>query len=39
MKAKEMAETHFFDYYRQHKVGIKVIFFYTYEPHMSANDG
>lgn len=35
-----MAETLFFDYYRQHHVDIKVIrIFNTYGPRMSAHDG
>ena len=35
-----MAETLFFDYYRQHHVDIKVIrIFNTYGPRMSDNDG
>ncbi len=39
-EGKRMAETLFFDYYRQHKVDIKVIrIFNTYGPRMSMNDG
>lgn len=39
-EGKRMAETLFFDYYRQHDVDIKVIrIFNTYGPRMSANDG
>jgi len=39
-EGKRMAETLFFDYYRQHKVDIKVIrIFNTYGPRMSINDG
>lgn len=39
-EGKRMAETLFFDYYRQHHVDIKVIrIFNTYGPRMSANDG
>ncbi len=39
-EGKRMAETLFFDYYRQHKVDIKVIrIFNTYGPGMSINDG
>ena len=35
-----MAETLFFDYYRQHKVDIRVIrIFNTYGPRMNKNDG
>ena len=35
-----MAETLFFDYYRQHKVDIRVIrIFNTYGPRMNQNDG
>lgn len=39
-EGKRMAETLFFDYYRQHNVDIKVVrIFNTYGPRMSANDG
>ena len=39
-EGKRMAETLFFDYYRQHHVDIKVIrIFNTYGPRMSDNDG
>lgn len=39
-EGKRMAETLFFDYYRQHKVDIKVVrIFNTYGPRMSINDG
>lgn len=39
-EGKRMAETLFFDYYRQHRVDIKVIrIFNTYGPRMSINDG
>ena len=39
-EGKRMAETLFFDYYRQHKVDIKVVRIYnTYGPRMSINDG
>lgn len=39
-EGKRMAETLFFDYYRQHNVDIKVIrIFNTYGPRMSINDG
>lgn len=39
-EGKRMAETLFFDYYRQHKVDIKVIrIFNTYGPRMCINDG
>ncbi len=39
-EGKRMAETLFFDYYRQHKVDIKVIrIFNTYGPRMRINDG
>ncbi len=39
-EGKRMAETLFFDYYRQHDVDIKVIrIFNTYGPRMSMNDG
>lgn len=39
-EGKRMAETLFFDYYRQHKVDIKIIrIFNTYGPRMSINDG
>lgn len=39
-EVKRMAETLFFDYYRQHHVDIKAIrIFNTYGPRMSANDG
>ena len=39
-EGKRMAETLFFDYYRQHHVDIKVIrIFNTYGPRMSAHDG
>lgn len=39
-EGKRAAETLFFDYYRQHKVDIKVIrIFNTYGPHMDMNDG
>lgn len=39
-EGKRMAETLFFDYYRQHKVDIRVIrIFNTYGPRMNLNDG
>ena len=39
-EGKRCAETLFFDYYRQHKLNIKVIrIFNTYGPRMQANDG
>ena len=39
-EGKRCAETLFFDYYRQHKVNIKVMrIFNTYGPNMSPNDG
>lgn len=39
-EGKRCAETLFFDYYRQHKVNIKVIrIFNTYGPRMHINDG
>lgn len=39
-EGKRCAETLFFDYYRQHKVDIKVIrIFNTYGPNMHPNDG
>ena len=39
-EGKRVAETLFFDYYRQHNVDIKVIrFFNTYGPNMDKNDG
>lgn len=39
-EGKRMAETLFFDYYRQHKVDIKIIrIFNTYGPRMSVDDG
>lgn len=39
-EGKRMAETLFFDYYRQHRVDIKVVrIFNTYGPRMSINDG
>lgn len=39
-EGKRMAETLFFDYYRQHKVNIKVVrIFNTYGTRMSVNDG
>lgn len=39
-EGKRMAETLFFDYYRQHKVNIKVVrIFNTYGPRMAENDG
>lgn len=39
-EGKRCAETLFFDYYRQHKVAIKVIrIFNTYGPRMHPNDG
>ncbi|MFG6339922.1 MAG: SDR family oxidoreductase [Lachnospiraceae bacterium] len=39
-EGKRMAETLFFDYYRQHKVDIRVIrIFNTYGPRMNKNDG
>lgn len=39
-EGKRMAETLFFDYYRQHGVDIKVVrIFNTYGPRMSVNDG
>lgn len=39
-EGKRMAETFFFDYYRQHSVDIKVVrIFNTYGPRMSSNDG
>jgi UDP-glucuronate decarboxylase len=39
-EGKRCAETLFFDYYRQHKVQIKIArIFNTYGPHMNPNDG
>ena len=39
-EGKRCAETLFFDYYRQHKVRIKVVrIFNTYGPHMHPQDG
>lgn len=39
-EGKRMAETLFFDYYRQHKVDIKIVrIFNTYGPRMAINDG
>jgi UDP-glucuronate decarboxylase len=39
-EGKRCAETLFFDYYRQHKVDIKVVrIFNTYGPNMHPNDG
>ncbi len=39
-EGKRCAETLFFDYYRQHKLGIKVArIFNTYGPRMHPNDG
>ena len=39
-EGKRCAETLFFDYYRQHKVGIKVArIFNTYGPNMNQHDG
>jgi UDP-glucuronate decarboxylase len=39
-EGKRCAETLFFDYYRQHKIDIKVVrIFNTYGPNMSSNDG
>ena len=39
-EGKRMAETLFFDYYRQHQVDIRVIrIFNTYGPRMNQNDG
>lgn len=39
-EGKRMAETFFFDYYRQHHVDIKVIrIFNTYGPRMNTHDG
>jgi UDP-glucuronate decarboxylase len=39
-EGKRCAETLFFDYYRQHKVRIKVVrIFNTYGPKMDSNDG
>ena len=39
-EGKRCAETLFFDYYRQHKMEIKVVrIFNTYGPHMHPNDG
>lgn len=39
-EGKRCAETLFFDYYRQHKIDIKVVrIFNTYGPNMSCNDG
>ena len=39
-EGKRCAETLFFDYYREHKIPIKVMrIFNTYGPHMLANDG
>mgnify|MGYP002524450429 FL=1 len=39
-EGKRMAETLFFDYYRQHQVDIKVIrIFNTYGPRMNTHDG
>ena len=40
MKGKRCAETLFFDYYRQHKLKIKIArIFNTYGPRMHPNDG
>src|SRR5512145_2497467 len=39
-EGKRCAETLFFDYYRQHKLQIKIVrIFNTYGPRMSVNDG
>jgi len=39
-EGKRCAETLFFDYYRQHKLDIRVVrIFNTYGPNMNANDG
>lgn len=39
-EGKRVAETLFFDYYRQHRVDIKVMrIFNTYGPYMNPNDG
>jgi UDP-glucuronate decarboxylase len=39
-EGKRCAETLFFDYWRQHKLGIKVVrIFNTYGPRMQPNDG
>jgi UDP-glucuronate decarboxylase len=39
-EGKRCAETLFFDYYRQHKLNIRVVrIFNTYGPHMHPNDG
>ncbi|MCX4338517.1 MAG: SDR family oxidoreductase [Lachnospiraceae bacterium] len=39
-EGKRMAETLFFDYYRQHQVDIRVVrIFNTYGPRMNQNDG
>lgn len=39
-EGKRCAETLFFDYYRQHRLGIKVVrIFNTYGPRMHPNDG
>src|SRR5437588_393722 len=39
-EGKRCAETLFFDYYRQHKVGVRVVrIFNTYGPRMHPNDG
>ena len=39
-EGKRCAETLFFDYYRQHKLGIKIVrIFNTYGPRMHPNDG
>ena len=39
-EGKRCAETLFFDYYRQHKIGIRVVrIFNTYGPRMHPNDG
>lgn len=39
-EGKRCAETLFFDYYRQHKLGIRVVrIFNTYGPRMHPNDG
>ena len=39
-EGKRVAETLFFDYYRQHKVDIKIVrIFNTYGPKMAENDG
>lgn len=39
-EGKRMAETLFVDYYREHKVDIKIVrIFNTYGPRMSVNDG